>query len=446
MDILLLFFSLILSVGCLPQKPEDFYYVGENVDNDKNVEDHHREKHQSGFELLNTFILPALLFSWREDDPLQSVELLEPAPKPIFNSLAPFSGADQFAQELEDFVTKDLSRPVQHSGRAAQCTSGATKTTAITSRMGNQGHFRFVSETTSSAPGGDDPRRPPTPPTKPTPQPRLNLKRKKNQNPVQNRPFIRNPYQQRPDQEVEVILLDEIEGEVVIPNLSYSHNDISDEVSVQARPGATSVVTWTNVCPSTSSAAAKPAQEVFLILDSNSEASNGPDDVQFTTRLPALRPYPGTDRYPPGSNEPILPYWKGTMWGRAGTGVTNTCVMDPFFSHVMYIARRHPRYFRLHLNLANNGVERFILALSLNTNTRHSISEVSKGLHTGWIRTIGQSYFPTKNGDVDMASSQFEAVFTHILDATRIWFVFQCDCETTSRTQLLKERLQFGEL
>jgi hypothetical protein len=315
------------------------------------------------------------------------------------------------------------------------------------------GHFQFVSETTSnSMPGGDDPRRPPTPSPRPTPQPRLSLKRKKD--PKKNTQyFLTDPRLQQHDEEIEIVLLDDNENEdgevVIIPDLTYNYDNIARavEVPVPASPGSVAVITSTRTCPSTSATASTSSApiEYFHLAPSDSESSNGPDEVQFTTRLPPLRPYPSTDRIPTASNQPLLPHWRGLIWGRPGTGVTNTCVMDPFFSHILYTSRRYPRYFRTHLNLADSRPESYILFLSQNTqNRRQSITEMSHSIHKSWIRTLSPNYYPTDSkGDVDMASNQHTAITAHLLDSQRIWFVYQCGCDATTRTEIDNEQTEW---
>jgi len=403
---------LVLSVAGLPQGP-------------LHLKQGPRRHRQSGLELLSIAVpIAATLF--REPD--------QPKVKPVFDPSVPFSGSDKFSLDFEDF----LSKPLQHTGRATQCTRGTTKQTTTTSRMNNRGQFRFVSEKVSNlAPGGgEDPQRPPTPPPRPTPQPRLNFKRKKDQS-KNIRYIIRDPRQQQSDEEIEIVLLDDDDGNIVIPNLSYTHDDIT-EVPVPGPSRSFAVVTSTQTCPSSSAPSTSTSQpQLQETLQIISTGDKGQSVVQFTTSLPTLRPNPGSDRIPTAPNEPILPYWRGTIWGDLGSGVTNTCVMDSFFSHIIYISRRYPRYFRIHLNLANNRAETFILFLSRNTNLRASIFEMSNGVHKSWIRSITPGLFPTNIvGDVDMASRQHQAVITHMPDSCRMWFIYQCQCDTTSRSEL----------
>ena len=412
MKILFISCLLVLSVAGLPQGP-------------LHQEQGPRRHRQSGLELLSIAVpIAATLF--REPDQINV--------KPIFDSSVPFSGFDQFSLDFEDF----LSKPLQHSGRNTQCTRGTTKKTTTTSRMDSKGHFRFVSETVSNvAPGGgEDPQRPPTPPPKPTPQPRLNLKRKKDQS-KNIRYIIQDPHQQQPNEEIEIILLDDDDENVVVPNLSYTYEDLT-EVPVPGPSRAFAVVTSTTTCPSSpvpSTSTSQPqSHENLQIIGTG---PRGQSQVQFINDLPTLRPNPGSDRIPTAPNQPILPHWRGTIWGQWGSGVTNTCVMDSFFSHIIYISRRYPRYFRIHLNLANNRPETFILFLSRNTNMRSSIYEMSNGIHKSWIRSINPGSFPANIlGDADMASRQHEAVISHMPDSCRMWFVYECQCDTTSRSEL----------
>ncbi len=154
---------------------------------------------------------------------------------------------------------------------------------------------------------------------------------------------------------------------------------------------------------------------------SASEASNGPDEVQFMTNLPSLWSYPGKDRVPRGSNLVITPFWRGLMWGTSSSGFINTCVMDSFFSHLFYLARRFPRHFRIHLNAANNRLEAFILATTLSQRSDGRMCyNLSQCVHQGWSTAETPGTFPKVNGVVDMVGSQDEAVFAHSRQSYRI--------------------------
>ena len=408
-------YLLVLSVGCLPQKSGNH--------SDQDLSD--RSQRQSGLELL-TFGIPLVATLLREPDQINV--------KPIFDPSYPQSGSAHFQYELAKF----RPNPVEMSGRT-QCTSRRATKTATTSVMNTRGRLQFVSEaTTSSIAGssGDDPRRPPTPPPRPTPQPRLNLKRRK-QDPKKNTQyFIQDPTQQQQqhDGEVEIVLIDDEDNEDI------------QVVEVFAPPGARAVLTNVVTCgaPLMSGHNRDPADwEELTVWSSESESTNGPDSQTFSSRLPPLRTNPGSDRKPTASNEPRLPHWDGLLWGRPESGVTNTCIMDPFFSHVIYISRRYPRYFRIHLNLDRSRPEEFVFFLS-QTHHGWSKSQLSEGVHKAWAITVPSNTFQTTRGVIDMKLTQENAVFVHFRHSNRIWVIYQCQCDMTSREDIEKGRREWS--
>jgi hypothetical protein len=427
MKILFVLSVLVFSVDTLPQ----------NLVNPPDQDG--RSQRQTGAELLFAIAAPVAAYLLREPEPINV--------KPILDPSYPQSLSKHFEYEFAKF----MSNPVEMSGRA-KCTSrGTTTKTTTTSVMNTRGRFQFVSEaTTSSAAGssGDDPRRPPTPPPKPTPQPRLNLKRKKKDPKKNTKYFIQDRTQtQQHDGEVEIVLIDDDDDDdvVFVPHLTYDHDDIT-VVEVHAPPGARAAITDVVTCPvpSTSGLNQNPAAyEEFTVMSSESDSTNGPDDVTFSSRLPPLRSNPGSDRKPRASNEPRLPHWNGLLWGRPQTGVTNTCIMDPFFSHVIYISRRYPRYFRIHLNLDSNRPEQYIFFLSQESHG-WSTRQLSEGVHKTWAQTVPSNTFPTIRGVIDMKSTQEHAVFTHFQHSSRIWVVYQCQCDMTSREDIREGRREWS--
>lgn len=406
-----------------------------------------KTERQTGLEVVSFIGLPLLANFFGTPEKLNTKPILVVDTTPAVS----FGKVTQFLIDFDEFA----SSPLSHSGRGGQqCAKGSTKTTT-TSRINKNGRLMFVSETTSAlAPGGDDPRRPPTPPTKPTPRPKLNLKRKNKSGKEKKNKYQRVETENRlQDEEVEIILLDTNEEDevVVIPVVNADYSDISVSEAILPGPsGASLRVSSTSFCPATATGASKitrvssfgssssDALEIVDIETSNSESSNGPEEVTFSTKVPMLRPYPGSDQNPRASNIPLLPHWQGLMWGTTRSGATNTCVMDSFFSHVIYLARRHPRYFRIHLNAARNSPETFILFLSQNTAGRTRY-ELSQGVHLGWHRSVALGTFQTRNGVVDMVGSRDEAVHSHLRQSDRIWLTHQCGCDISTREDIRQD-------
>jgi hypothetical protein len=242
------------------------------------------------------------------------------------------------------------------------------------------------------------------------------------------------------EEEVEVILLDD--DDVVIPHLTGSYLDLEEsEVAVAGPSGATAIVTTHQICypPGARGSKSSDSSDSIAIVDSDSEDSNGPNEVQFNLNVPALRPYPGTDRSNLRPRMPITPYWRAPIWGSSSSSVTNTCVMDSFIAHVIYLSRRFPLYFRFHLNAARNEPEEFIYWLSQNTE-RGTLFQFSELVHKGWVQALPAGFFPTINNVVNMASSNGEAVFGHLRNSNRLWLLHQCGCDVLSREDIRQDR------
>ena len=346
---------------------------------------------------------------------------------PKYDSTLPNSGCEEFLNELKEF----LSKPIEQSGRGKGCSSSAgTKRTKTTSRVNSNGRLMFVSESVSSmmAPGGDDPQKPPTPPPKVLPLPRIVGRPRK-------RPRLDGTH---PVYEVED---DEAHEEVEIITLDDDEADVT-EVIIPIQTGAIVTIDMTNDCSNNDRISSSSSSSGVLTLEyekSASESSNGPDEVQFMTGVPLLRPHPGTDLNPRGSRQPVTPFWRGLIWGTSASRVTNTCVMDSFFSHLIYLGRRFPLYFRLHLNAAQNEPERFILYMSQRTDGRSRYS-LSQCIHHGWSQVVSAGTFPTVNGVINMVGSQDEAVFTHLRQSDRIWLTHQCGCLISTRVDIRRDR------
>ena len=280
------------------------------------------------------------------------------------------------------------------------------------------------------APGGDDPKRPITPPPRKLPLPQIGDRRR-------TRPRVESvqPVYEVEDEgthEVEIITLDE---EII------SLEDDS-EIIIPVRTGDRIVLNEPVVCLDSPRSATASSSSSILTLEnqrSASETSNGPDEVQFMMHMPMLRPYPRTDLTPQEPYQEVLPYWRGLMWGTSVSGVTNTCVMDSFFSHLIYLGRRFPRYFRIHLNAARNEQEMFILFMSQRTGGRSRYS-LSQCIHQGWNRVVEPGTFTTINGVVNMVGSQDEAVFRHFRQSDRIWLTHQCGCLISTRVDIRRDR------
>jgi len=364
----------------------------------------------------------------------QELENLQPKPDP---SAYP-DIRQQYLNNLEEWLSAE---PKTVSGRGKTCSSGQRGTqTRTTSRIKSSGRLSFLGETSSSmmAPGGDDPRKPPTPPPKRLPSPYIGDRPRKRTKVGKNKVIYlidveEQPLEVKEEQplEVEVVTLDD---EVITID--------EHEVFIPVASGSNLVLVHTDTCPDPARPTSTASSEDVLLCEkqsSASESSNGPEEIQFMTDVPRLRPFPGTDLYPRGTTIPITPYWRGLIWGTSSSKVTNTCVMDSFFSHLIYLGRRFPRYFRIHLNAERNEPELFISYLTQHTEgqSRYSLSQC---VHLGWNRVVPGGTFPVNNGVVNMVGSQYEAVFSHLRNSDRIWLVHQCECDLPTRVDIRRDR------
>jgi len=392
---------------------------------DKNVT-HSIQERQSALEVL-AFV----------GVPLVANYLSAPGPE----TLAPKPDSKFYPDYREEYLHRLelwLSQPLTDSGRGQGCTSGKRSTqTRTTSTVSSSGRLQFSKEQTSSmmAPGGDDPRKPPTPPPKRLPAPYVGARRRKRPRLDDKHPAYIVDLAGDSDEGIEVVNL---EGDVIVID------DGPEVVEVFAPVASTSsiVLETTTTCPDSTRPASTSSSNSIMYCEavsSSSENSNGPEEIVFMTGVPELRPYPGTDWNPRGSNRPITPYWRGLMWGTSASKATNTCVMDSFFSHVIYLGRRFPRYFRIHLNAARNEPEMFILYLTQHTEGQSKYT-LSQCIHHGWNRVVAGGTFPISNGVINMVGSQEEAVFSHLRQSDRIWLIHQCGCDIPTRVDIRRDR------
>jgi hypothetical protein len=405
--------------------------IAESIKEEKQ-EQNGPQKRQTGLELVTFVGVPLMATILR----MPPVNLnLRPKIKPtVLNS---------GCMDIEKEINELLSSPITYSGKGKGCSSNqGSVRTKTSSRVSSTGKLIFLGESSSSmmAPGGDDPRRPPTPPPRNLPLPLIGDRRRKRPRVEGEQPVyvIDDEEEDEEDRhEVEVVTLDD--------DVFTIDEDGGNEVTLPVQPGMVITLDETISCsssrgPTSSSSSAGSSGILWCEKErSASETSNGPDEVQFMTRVPALRPYPGTDRNPRGSNQELTPYWRGLIWGTSSSRITNTCVMDSFFSHVIYLARRFPRYFRIHLNLSNDRLEAFILAITQRTEgrTRYNLSQC---VHQGWSAAVTPGTFPQVNGVVDMVGSQDEAVFAHLRQSDRIWLIHHCGCQVSTRVDIRKDK------
>ena len=368
--------------------------------------------------------------------------------------------------------------------------------TAPAKKTGKRGEWctavvskKVISLSNNNAPGGNaapvpgssgnGPTPPPTPSwSKGTPAPKVvteESKKRKNNEPFLRRPKVirisDSPVQIAADavgnahNEVEIVDLTD-DADVVI-------NENRGEVFINAQPG-TSLAINTRVCedlyplgdPSAdhfretevvlvSSGSSTPDSHGTIdlifspspsaISESASPNTRGVDGVEtFNTvisNLPALRVYanPHPD---PIMNRDLLPErpghsthpWPNLGWGSTAQRVGNTCVIDSFLSHIIYIYNRIPDYFNQVLRLVDSRGEmavRNVLRLSRNPAFRGQSRDDQ--IHLQWASSFNDIFTNTRvdaNGipHYDLAGSESHAIVQPLIDSTRIWIAHVCIC------------------
>ena len=248
-----------------------------------------------------------------------------------------------------------------------------------------------------------------------------------------------------------IILDDDEDDDVVIIEKHVDLNEeteievISNEVHIPVQPGTSVTV---NQCqPSTSSGithqlSVSPARSISLLSSSSSDASLDDSIDQLFVSMPTLRDNPGEleDQFVGMLPYPVIPedlYWNGLIWGTSRTGVTNTCNYDSYLSHVIYMSRRDPDYFRRNLNLLDSVAETAIRSITNLFRSVHAMDITSsRHAHMLWRNSLvnplldNPADFPVdpKTGVINMASVEDVTVHGPLSNSSLIWFLHDCQC------------------
>jgi hypothetical protein len=356
---------------------------------------------------------------------------------------------------LEEQARLKANRAIEHAptkkqATGKQCSKSATKTSVYSLK-----DHALVSSQSSSAAGSGAPGPPPPPGggKKPTPAPKLNLEKigvAKTSKNIKKTTFIVDPrllsaklltpQVQNRNNEIEVVSLDNsLEEEDLV--FDDSVIIINSEYLLNALPGSS--ISIESPVPSTSRGCISNTASTFINVDSSSSEEDGgtiDQRHQITITLPRLRRRPDTDAYSIFDNLVYEQAWLGVMWGTRASGITNTCNMDSFLSHALYMARQYNGYFRRHLNLDNNMAENALQRLTMDT-TIGSVYDISQRAHLRWSEIIPNSNFPTVNQVIDVAGAERFNVIKALTDSSIMFFVHNCHCpqETYSSSSATEE-------
>lgn len=378
--------------------------------------------------------------------------------------------------------------PAKKSGKHGEwCTVTSSKVISLSNNNAPVGNAAPV-----PGPSGNGPTPPPTPGwSKGTPAPKVVTeeakKRKKNQ------PFIQRPKIIRLSDSPNPILADAVgnaNDEVEVINLTEDNSDADvianedrGEVLINLRPG-TSLGTTSRICEDLyplGDARSDHFTETNVILISSGSttpisqgtidiaSSRGTVDLTFSpahsiisnsaspntrgavgvetyntviNRLPAIRTYvnPHPD---PEMNNDLLPEttdrsnqpWPNIGWGSTVQRVGNTCIIDSFLSHIIYIYNRIPDYFNQVLRLVDSRGEmavRNVLRVSRDRTLTHQRRDDQ--LHLQWVSSFTDIFTNTRvdgNGVTyyNLAGSEHNSIVRPLIDSTRIWISHVCLCD-----------------
>ena len=203
-----------------------------------------------------------------------------------------------------------------------------------------------------------------------------------------------------------------------------------------------------------SSGGSSSVRAVSVGISTSSEASIGPSPLQIA--VPITRNNPGQIARPMIIRSPLPDHlqWPSLMWGTQGSGVTNTCNIDSFLSHVIYLSRAHFGYFHRHLNLVNSIHENAIIRIieqSMDNNNIIRSFQFSRFVHFQWFNAVSNVLLPASHqlqlprlpnsNAVNFSGSELEHIAHPLRDSSMIWYIHTCQCdrpsaETTDRTYL----------
>jgi|694.fasta_scaffold62082_2 hypothetical protein len=342
---------------------------------------------------------------------------------------------DKKALQIAQSMDPNQVAPAKKTGKQGEwCTAIQTKTISLDNKSGSGRQ-----SARGGGPGGSGPTPPPTPNwSKGTPAPRIVTenprKRKK------NKPFIQDPKRARsnsvvveavihPDLEVEVITLDDSDDDVIVIEQT--------ETIIQGKPGRT-LIASSRICQEegqyndfreTEVAVIDMAPEITLSDSPLQSPRQKHQQVysQVIANLPAVR----TRIISASTTSPyeVARQWRGNRWGSNSDPIENTCVIDSFLSHTIYLARRNPDYFNQVLRLVNDRAEVAIRNVIRTANSNdYSHRQRSNLIHEHWVSAFPEVFTQRSGRHVNIASSEMHATLLQLTNSSQIWIAHQCNC------------------
>jgi len=204
--------------------------------------------------------------------------------------------------------------------------------------------------------------------------------------------------------------------------------------SVEILSDSDSVVRLSSSASSASSVAASSSVLALSSFSSASEVSDGPCFMEIQLPLPRAEVF--EDRDPALTARTHFERdqeWYGLNWGTRASGITNTCILDSFLSHTIYMERKFPGYFRRNLNLADSEAESSLLRITQvashpdNCQTKF---DLSRSIHSDWIQSTNPDASPDGNGVIDLKGDEQADIFAQLRESSLILFVHSCKCES----------------
>ena len=351
-----------------------------------------------------------------------------------------------YAQEMDPTQVA----PAKKSGKRGEwCTAIQSKAISLNDNY-RAGQNAAQGVGIGIGPGGNGPTPPPTPNwSKGTPAPKIAI----TENPrkrKQNEPFIQDPKRTRPSIVVDAVVHENFDVEVV--NLIDEEDDDivylgRSETVIRANPGSNLVVSSRTCRENTGEdlgygedfreAQLHLVQDPVTLADSDSDSSGvrviDPDlslQSRVIAELPEIRarllfPTRTQNQYA------VADQWRGNQWGSRSDPIENTCIMDSFLSHVIYISRRNPNYFYQVMRLIDDQGERALRNVIRTGNSDdYSVRQRSNLIHEHWVSAFPEVFTKvSQNGrHVDVGGSEEEAIIGQLRNSSALWIAHQCNC------------------
>ena len=225
------------------------------------------------------------------------------------------------------------------------------------------------------------------------------------------------------------------------------------EILIRMQPG-TSLLTTSRVCDNLRPRPDRPGiaqveQANLVLIPSSDEGtpisspgSRGVPNVSFEAAvimgLPETRAASVTSAHSiQNTHYTAEQWWRGLLWGSLASTYGNTCNMDSFFSHIVYLHRRYPAYFYNVMNLVDNVAENAIFEIiKIARNEVYGPRSRNRLIRENWI-----SRFPNvftniiSTGDVntiDCVGGEGTNIFQQLANSSRMWLAHECNCDQAS--------------